>query len=154
MYTMRLKESTLTNEIREQTVLAERLAGWKTEITMLNSTLKVFIISHPPYQRFMIYCLTFQEFDAKISEAQAPIERLEQEHRSTQDRFTKEISEAQEVSGELNRSFDRLDAINKTVERSVSFVLLCFVSQVINLHVPLVTCAKNVIRGWLNAPRR
>lgn len=41
MYTMRLRESTLANQIKEQKMQEERLVAWKSEITTLNSSLKV-----------------------------------------------------------------------------------------------------------------
>lgn len=55
--------------------------------------------------------------DTKISEAQGPIERLEQEYKQIQAEFNTKIAEAQRSSQELNMSVDKLDSNNKAVER-------------------------------------
>jgi DNA repair protein RAD50 len=58
-----------------------------------------------------------QELDAKITEAQAPIDRLEEEHHRAQNEFNARIAEAQRLSQELNMNTDKLDSTNKLVER-------------------------------------
>jgi hypothetical protein len=64
-----------------------------------------------------------QELDAKIADAQAPIDRLEQEHQQVQAELNNKIAEAQRLSQDLNMSVDRLDNLNKTVERYLRFHL-------------------------------
>jgi DNA repair protein RAD50 len=55
--------------------------------------------------------------DAKIIEAQAPIDALEVEHGQTQSELNSKITRAQHASQELNKSVDKLDHNNKAVER-------------------------------------
>jgi DNA repair protein RAD50 len=66
--------------------------------------------------------------DTKIADAQAPIDRLEQEHQQVQTELNNKIAEAQRLSQALNMSVDRLDNLNKTVER-----YLCFHLRLVNL---------------------
>lgn len=58
-----------------------------------------------------------QELDAKISEAQAPIDALEHEHEQTIVELDSKIREAQRSVQDLNMSIDKLDNLNKVVER-------------------------------------
>jgi len=60
-----------------------------------------------------------QEVDEKISEAQAPIDTLEHEHEQTMFDLDAKIREAQRSVQELNMSVDKLDSLNKIVERYV-----------------------------------
>lgn len=52
-----------------------------------------------------------------ISEAQAPIDALADEHRQAQSELASKISEAQRLSQDLNMSVDKLAQTNKGVER-------------------------------------
>jgi len=58
-----------------------------------------------------------QELDNKIAEAQAPIDRLDNEHKQVQVELNGKIAEAQRMSQELNISVDKLNTLNKNVER-------------------------------------
>jgi DNA repair protein RAD50 len=55
--------------------------------------------------------------DAKISEAQVPIDALEVEHQQMQSELNTKITDAQRLSQELNMSVDKLGHTNKAVER-------------------------------------
>jgi DNA repair protein RAD50 len=58
-----------------------------------------------------------QELDVKLAEARAPIERLEQEYQQAQSELNARIAEAQSSSQGMNMSVDKLDNINKIVDR-------------------------------------
>lgn len=58
-----------------------------------------------------------QEIDRKISEAQAPIDSLQEAYQRVQRDLTLKISEAQRLYEELNKYTDRLNDMNKNVER-------------------------------------
>ena len=60
-----------------------------------------------------------QDLSIKIAEADAPIQRLKQEHAQVDREFTGKIAKAQRASQELNMSVDRLEGLNKTIERYV-----------------------------------
>jgi DNA repair protein RAD50 len=60
-----------------------------------------------------------KELDSKISEAQAPIDMLEQEHQQAMVDLDARIREAQRSVQELNTNVDKLDNLNKTVERYI-----------------------------------
>jgi len=55
--------------------------------------------------------------DSKISEAQTPIQSLEDEQKQVQDSLNGKISLAQTRLQELNMSMDRINSVNKTIER-------------------------------------
>lgn len=50
-------------------------------------------------------------------EAQAPIQRLEQEHQQAQAELNVKVAEAQRSTQEMNMSVDKLDNTNKVVDR-------------------------------------
>lgn len=58
-----------------------------------------------------------QELDGKISDAQNPIDRLEQEHHQVQGELSAKVSEAQRTLQDLNMDADKLENVNKSVER-------------------------------------
>ena len=58
-----------------------------------------------------------QEVDGQISDAQGPIDRLEQEHHQVQGELSTKVSEAQRTLQDLNMDADKLENINKSVER-------------------------------------
>jgi DNA repair protein RAD50 len=55
--------------------------------------------------------------DAKIADSQAPIEKLESEYQQAQREITDKIAEAQRASQDLNITVDKLESINKAIER-------------------------------------
>lgn len=99
LHAMEKKENTLSNQIRDKDIIEERIATMTNEIVALQSKLK--------------------ELDLKISEAQAPIDTLEQEHQQAIVDLDAKIREAQRFVQELNTNVDKLDNLNKVVERYI-----------------------------------
>ncbi|KAH7924955.1 hypothetical protein BV22DRAFT_469854 [Leucogyrophana mollusca] len=99
LHAMERKENTLSNQVRDKATMEERIVSMNKEIVTFNARLK--------------------ELDGNILEAQAPIERLEQENELTQRESNAKIAEAQRSSQMLNMSVDKLEAINKVVERYI-----------------------------------
>ena len=60
-----------------------------------------------------------QDLDSKLSEAQAPIDLLEEEHHQAQSELNAKITKAQHAFQELNMNVDKLDSTNKVIERWV-----------------------------------
>lgn len=58
-----------------------------------------------------------QDLDAKIADAQAPIEKLEREHKELEREMNAKIAQAQKTSQDLNMSADKLESMNKIIER-------------------------------------
>ncbi|KAG2030192.1 P-loop containing nucleoside triphosphate hydrolase protein [Suillus americanus] len=99
LHAMEKKENTLSNQIRDKDTMEERIVAMTNEIATLHSKLK--------------------ELDSKISEAQAPIDMLEQEHQQAMVDLDAKIREAQRSVQELNTNVDKLDNLNKIVERYI-----------------------------------
>ncbi|KAI6096209.1 hypothetical protein EV401DRAFT_1143963 [Pisolithus croceorrhizus] len=99
LHAMEKKENTLSNQIREKDLMEERVDTMAKEITNLNARLR--------------------ELDGKLAEAQAPIGRLEQEYQRVQNDLNIRVAEVQRSSQELNMSADKLDSINRIVDRYV-----------------------------------
>ncbi|KAI6005382.1 P-loop containing nucleoside triphosphate hydrolase protein [Pisolithus marmoratus] len=99
LHAMEKKENTLSNQIREKDLMEERIDVMTKEITSLNAKLR--------------------ELDGKLAEAQAPIGRLEQEHQQVQNELNTRVAEVQRSSQELNMSVDKLDSINRVVDRYI-----------------------------------
>jgi DNA repair protein RAD50 len=57
--------------------------------------------------------------DVKITETDAVLERLEQEHQVDDRELSGQISQAQRSSQELNVNVDKLGNFNRTIERYV-----------------------------------
>ncbi|KAG1739598.1 hypothetical protein EDB19DRAFT_1828817 [Suillus lakei] len=99
LHAMEKKENTLSNQIRDKDIMEERIVTMTNEIAALHSKLK--------------------ELDTKISEAQAPIDMLEHEHQQAMVDLDARIREAQRTVQELNMNIDKLDNVNKIVERYI-----------------------------------
>ncbi|KAH9891681.1 hypothetical protein C8Q73DRAFT_746760 [Cubamyces lactineus] len=99
LHRMELEESQCQNQLRDKDELERRIVEMKTEIATANSRLK--------------------DLDVKIAEAQAPIERLEREHREQEREMNAKIAQAQKASQDLNMSADKLESMNKVIERYV-----------------------------------
>lgn len=99
LHAMEKKENTLSNQIRDKDIMEERIVTMTNEIATLHTKLK--------------------ELDSKISEAQAPIDMLEQEHQQAIVDLDAKIREAQRSVQELNTNVDKLDNLNKIVERYI-----------------------------------
>jgi DNA repair protein RAD50 len=58
-----------------------------------------------------------QDLDSQISEAQAPIDQLEEQHQQQQSELNAKITQAQHSFQELSMNVDKLDSTNKVIER-------------------------------------
>jgi DNA repair protein RAD50 len=67
--------------------------------------------------------------DAKIEEAKAPIDRLDSDYKQAQSELDAKISGAQRSSQSLNMNVDKLETINKAVERYDPFFLLVVIDS-------------------------
>ncbi|OAX38147.1 hypothetical protein K503DRAFT_770797 [Rhizopogon vinicolor AM-OR11-026] len=99
LHAMEKMENSLSNQIRDKDNMEERIATMTNEITTFNSQLK--------------------ELDTKISDAQAPIDALEHEHEQAMVELDAKIREAQRSVQDLNMNIDKLDNLNKVVERYI-----------------------------------
>ncbi|KAH7885017.1 ALG6, ALG8 glycosyltransferase family-domain-containing protein [Phlebopus sp. FC_14] len=118
LHAMEKEENNLSNQIRDKDLMEERIVTMTNEITALNVKLKVKI-PVPSTLTVILFLSLLQELDAKLAEAQAPIDRLEQEHQRIQSELNAKIAEAQRASQEMNMSVDKLDNINRVVDRYV-----------------------------------
>ncbi|OJA09417.1 hypothetical protein AZE42_03080 [Rhizopogon vesiculosus] len=99
LHAMEKTENSLSNQIRDKDNMEERIATMTNEIATFNSQLK--------------------ELDTKISDAQAPIDALEHEHEQAMVELDAKIREAQRSVQDLNMNIDKLDNLNKVVERYI-----------------------------------
>ncbi|KAG0697633.1 P-loop containing nucleoside triphosphate hydrolase protein [Suillus ampliporus] len=99
LHAMEKKENSLSNQIRDKDIMEERIVTVTNEIAALHSKLK--------------------ELDTKISEAQAPIDALEHDHQQAMVDLDAKIREAQRSVQELNMNVDKLENLNKIVERYI-----------------------------------
>ncbi|PPQ65393.1 hypothetical protein CVT26_000018 [Gymnopilus dilepis] len=99
LHRLQLEESEKANEVREKNRLEEDVERMKQEIET--------------------YVTQAKEIDGKISEAQAPIVALQEQHQRLQRDLNSKLSEAQRLFEELSRSVDKLNDMNKNVERYV-----------------------------------
>ena len=110
---MELKERDLLSEIREKNNLEEQAVKMKNDVVLFTAQLKVSkrLLSEINPDR------PAQDIDGKILEAEAPIEALQNEQREVLADLNSKISHAQRLSQELNITVDKLQSMNKSVER-------------------------------------
>ncbi|KAJ7784558.1 hypothetical protein B0H16DRAFT_1492970 [Mycena metata] len=99
IHTMEMEAVDLRTKIREKKALEERIEQMKKDIITFNASIK--------------------EEDAKILQANAPIEALEEEHTRAQAELSVEIANAQALYQELTTSDDRLSQFSKGIENYV-----------------------------------
>ncbi|KAH9854720.1 hypothetical protein C2E23DRAFT_726150 [Lenzites betulinus] len=99
LHRLELEESQCQNKLRDKDELERRNAEMKTEIATATARLK--------------------DLDAKIADAQVPIEKLEREHKELEREMNDKIAQAQKTSQDLNMSADKLESMNKIIERYV-----------------------------------
>ncbi|KAF9533118.1 P-loop containing nucleoside triphosphate hydrolase protein [Crepidotus variabilis] len=92
-------EMNLQSNLRDQKRLAEDVARMREEIGALAAQSK--------------------DSDAKLAEAFAPQQALQERFRQVKTEMDAKIHEAQQNSEDLNRSIDRLNDMNKSIERYV-----------------------------------
>ena len=116
---MELKERDLLSEIREKNNLEEQAVKMKNDVVSFTAQLKVSncLLSEINPDR------PAQDIDGKILEAEAPIEALQNEQREVLADLNSKISHAQRLSQELNITVDKLQSMNKSVERCALFLL-------------------------------
>jgi len=116
---MELKERDLLSEIREKNNLEEQAVKMKNDVVLFTAQLKVSkcLLSKIDPDR------PAQDIDGKILEAEAPIEALQNEQHEVLADLNSKISHAQRLSQELNISVDKLQSMNKSVERCAPSLL-------------------------------
>jgi hypothetical protein len=65
----------------------------------------------------------------KILEAEGPKNMLESDHRQSQKEFNSQIEEVQRAVQDLSMSMDKLENMNKSIERSASILFGASVSK-------------------------
>ena len=116
---MELKERDLLSEIREKNNLEEQAVKMKNDVVLFTAQLKVIKRSLSEINPDR----PAQDIDGKILEAEAPIEALQNEQREVLADLNSKISHAQRLSQELNITVDKLQSMNKSVERCALFLL-------------------------------
>ncbi|KAF9783547.1 AAA domain-containing protein [Thelephora terrestris] len=96
---MQLREVNLQSQVKDRAMLERQAEDMKAEVATASQN--------------------FKEIDSKIEAAQAPIKKLDEEYQQADAELTGRISEAQRTSQELNMSVDRLDGVNKLVDRYI-----------------------------------
>ena len=116
LHELQMRESNLANKLRDKDTLQANIEIMKTDIISFIARLKV----DNSFRSLSKMCHNWklpQELDAKIDTAQGPIDRLEQDHKDVQRELNNKITEAQRLSQDLNMNVDKLDGMNKAVER-------------------------------------
>ncbi|EPT05284.1 hypothetical protein FOMPIDRAFT_148443 [Fomitopsis schrenkii] len=93
----KVSESEVKSEVREKAALETRIKEWKDDITNFTTQLK--------------------ELDSKIADGQAPIEQLEREWHAAQGELNTRLGQAQKAVQDINMSADKLESMNKTIDR-------------------------------------
>ncbi|PPQ69607.1 hypothetical protein CVT24_001363 [Panaeolus cyanescens] len=99
LHELELKERDISIQIRDKERMESDIEKMKQDIIANSSQCK--------------------ELDAKIAEAQAPIDALQLNFKQVQRDLTARITEAQRLYEELNKNIDRLKDMNKSIERYV-----------------------------------
>ncbi|KAF8627436.1 hypothetical protein AX17_006250 [Amanita inopinata Kibby_2008] len=99
LHHMELNELDMTNKLRERAKLEEHITVQKKDIHTSTSKLR--------------------DIETKMAEAQAPIDTLEEAFRRVERELNTRLSQAQNLSQELNMVVDKLNNVNKGVERYV-----------------------------------
>ncbi|RPD62360.1 hypothetical protein L227DRAFT_34009 [Lentinus tigrinus ALCF2SS1-6] len=98
LHRLELEESECRNQLRDKDELERRIEEMKTEIAAANIRLK--------------------DLDSRIADAQAPIEKLEREHKELERELNAKISQAQQASQDLNMNADKLETMNKWLAKN------------------------------------
>ncbi|KAF9013278.1 hypothetical protein BDQ17DRAFT_1386857 [Cyathus striatus] len=99
LHQMELRERDLANELREKSSLEQRIRDLRSDIDSFTNQLKTI--------------------ESQLAAAQAPIDALEEDNRQVQSELNSKISLFQQTLQDLNMSIDKLNNINKVVERYV-----------------------------------
>ncbi|RDX42487.1 hypothetical protein OH76DRAFT_1362729 [Lentinus brumalis] len=98
LHRLELEESECRNKLRDKDELERRIEEMKAEIVAANTRLK--------------------DLDSLIADAQAPMEKLEREHKELERELNAKISQAQKASQDLNMSADKLETMNKWLAKN------------------------------------
>ena len=118
---MRLEESEKRNQLRDKDDLERRITEMRVEITTINAQIKVSRVYLSP--SITDTSTLTQTLDAHIIDAQAPITHLEEEHGQRQRELNFKIALSEQQARDLNMSVDKLEGVNKSIERS--FIFMC-----------------------------
>ncbi|PFH54076.1 hypothetical protein AMATHDRAFT_852 [Amanita thiersii Skay4041] len=99
LHQMELEERDTRTKLQEKEKLEEQMQKYKKDIVTFNNKLK--------------------DIDTRIMEAQGPADALKETLQRVQNEFDSKIYHVQDLSQELNRANDKLDHVNKGVERYV-----------------------------------
>ncbi|THH19195.1 hypothetical protein EW146_g1924 [Bondarzewia mesenterica] len=99
LHSMQLREGSLRSQIREKAVLTKSMEEMRKEIASLT--------------------VQGKKLEAMIQEGQAPIDLLDQGYEQVQKEFTAQYARVQEASQDINKSVDKLENINRSIERYV-----------------------------------
>jgi DNA repair protein RAD50 len=125
LHAMQLNESKLRNDLREREHLEERIGHYKKEIASCSAKSKV---RRRYYRR--AHALNFpQDVDTKLAEAQAPIDQLEEEHRTAKSQLETQFSQAQELAQSITRDHDKLEGDNRAIEKYACPSLVMFYAK-------------------------
>ena len=126
LHELQMRENDLKNRIREKESLEVNIASMKKDLVTFNARLKVC----PHTRTELLNCSPDpQELDAEITEAQGPIEQMEQDYKQAHTALNTKIEGAQRLSQDLNMNVDNLNNLNKGVERCVLDLLNFIVSS-------------------------
>jgi DNA repair protein RAD50 len=117
LHKVELEERDLISKLRDKDRFEEEMEKMRQEIATYLSQLKVCYYSLSNNRKPLTHWPILQEIDSKISDAQVPITALQEGHQRVQRDLNLKINEAQRLSEDLNKASDRLNEMNKNVER-------------------------------------
>ena len=111
----RLSLSDLKAQLKDKEALEKSIEKMKQEQTDAHAELKVkywYLHLYDDWRPFLC-----QGTDSKIAAAQEPIDRIQRERQEAEREWSSKLSQAQRLSQELNISVDKLENMNKQVEK-------------------------------------
>ena len=105
LHSLELKEGRLRNGLEEKQRLVQEIKSKRVEIETHTERIK--------------------ELDAKVEEAQGPIELLEREHEEVSREANERLSKARDEMRAVNLSVQKLEDVNKVIERYVCIYKQC-----------------------------
>ncbi|PSR71740.1 hypothetical protein PHLCEN_2v12388 [Hermanssonia centrifuga] len=99
LHALQMDLNEVKNQLRDKAAMEKRIEQMKSEVASTSARLK--------------------ELDTAIADAEAPIQKLNQEHRQQELAMSRKITEAQRTSRDLNMDVDKLETENKAIERHV-----------------------------------
>lgn len=124
LHKVELEERDLISKLRDKDRFEEEMEKMRQEIATFLTQLKVCYYLLATKKQPLTCWPILQEIDSKISEAQAPMTALKEGHQRVQRDLNLKINEAQHLSEDLNKVTDRLNDMNKNVERYRLFLVV------------------------------